>query len=71
MVVLDSKLNILRFAHVSVQKILETQPDLATHHAHRLAAMGCLDMFASGTGGWPLSSGKVLSLQRSVLGRAL
>ncbi len=48
MVVLDSKLNILRFAHVSVQEFLETQPDLATHHAHRLAAMSCLNMCMKG-----------------------
>jgi hypothetical protein len=48
MIVLDSKLNILRFAHVSIQEFLETQPDLTTHHAHELAAMSCHDMCMKG-----------------------
>ena len=51
MVVLDSKLNVLRFAHVSVQEFLETKPDLAAQHAHRLAAMSCLNVCMQGSSG--------------------
>lgn len=49
MVVLDSKLNVLRFANVSVQEFLEMQPDLATHRVHRLAAMSCLNTCMQGS----------------------
>lgn len=49
MVVLDSKLNVLRFAHVSVQEFLETQPNLAAPHVHSLAAMSCLSMCMQGS----------------------
>ena len=49
MLVLDSKLNVVRFAHVSVQEFLETQSDLATHHTHRLAAMSCLNTCMHGS----------------------
>ena len=38
LIIHDSKLNFLRFAHVSVQEFLEIQPDLAAHRAHKLAA---------------------------------
>lgn len=49
MVVLDPKLNVLRFSHVSVQEFLETQPNLAAHHVHRLAAISCLSMCMQGS----------------------
>ncbi len=49
LVVLDTKVNVLRFAHVSVQEFLETQPDLAAHQAHRLAAMSCLKVCMYGS----------------------
>lgn len=34
---------------VCVQEFLETQPNLATHHIHRLAAMSCLSMCMQGS----------------------
>lgn len=38
LIIHDSELKFLRFAHVSVQEFLEIQPDLAAHRAHKLAA---------------------------------
>ena len=48
LIVLDAKLNVLRFAHVSVQEFLEVQPGLAQHDANRLAAMSCLNICMQG-----------------------
>ena len=49
LIVVDSRLNVLRFAHVSVQEFLESQPELAVHHNNRLAAMSCLNMCMQGS----------------------
>lgn len=62
LVVLDSKLNVLRFAHVSVQEFLESKPDLAPCCNHRLAAMSCLNVctqYSPAETGLPLCSKEV------------
>lgn len=48
LIVLDSKLNVLRFAHVSVQEFLEMKPEFALDHVHRLAAISCLNICMRG-----------------------
>ena len=42
LVVLDSELNILRFAHISFQEFLETRAEFAPHNIHKVAAATCL-----------------------------
>lgn len=44
MIVLDSKLNVLRFAHVSIQEFLEAKADFVPQRTHRLAAISCLNV---------------------------
>ena len=48
LVVIDSELNVLRFAHVSFQEFLETRAEFAPHYVHRVAASGCLDSCLEG-----------------------
>ena len=48
LIVIDSKLNTLRFAHVTVQEFLETRADFAKPQANRRAAMSCLNMCMQG-----------------------
>lgn len=48
LVVLDSELNVLRFAHVSFQEFLETRAEFAPHYVHRVAASSCLDLCLEG-----------------------
>lgn len=48
LVVLDSKLNILRFAHVSFQEFLETKPEFSRSRVHSLAAISCLHICMQG-----------------------
>lgn len=48
LIVLDSKLNIFRFAHVSIQEFLETKPEFALDHVHRVAAISCLNICMRG-----------------------
>ena len=48
MIVLDSKLNVLRFAHVSIQEFLEAKADFGPQRTHRLAAMSCLNVCMQG-----------------------
>ena len=43
LVVLDSELNVLRFAHPSFQEFLETREEFAPYYVHRIAAIRCLD----------------------------
>ena len=40
--VLDSELNVLRFAHISFQEFLETRAEFAPHNVHKVAAATCL-----------------------------
>ena len=42
LVVLDSELNVLRFAHISFQEFLETRAEFAPHKVHKEAAATCL-----------------------------
>ena len=42
LVVLDSELNVLRFAHISFQEFLETRAEFAPHNVHKVAAATCL-----------------------------
>ena len=42
LVVLDSELNILRFAHISFQEFLETRAEFAPNKVHKVAAASCL-----------------------------
>lgn len=48
LVVLDSELNVLRFAHISFQEFLETRAEFAPHYVHRAAAISCLDLCLEG-----------------------
>lgn len=48
LVVLDSELNVLRFAHISFQEFLEMKADLAPHYVHRVAATSCLEFCLEG-----------------------
>jgi ankyrin repeat protein len=48
LVVLDSELNVLRFAHISFQEFLETRIEFAPHYVHRVAARNCLDFCLEG-----------------------
>ena len=48
LVVLDSELNMLRFAHISFQEFLETRVEFAPHYVHRVAAEICLDLCLEG-----------------------
>ena len=48
LVVLDSELNVLRFAHISFQEFLETKAEFAPHYVHRVAATSCLDLCLEG-----------------------
>jgi len=48
LVVLDSELNVLRFAHSSFQEFLETRAEFALHYVHRVAASRCLDFCLAG-----------------------
>ena len=48
LIVLDSKLNVVRFAHVSMQEFLETKSELRLNHVHRVAAMSCLNICLRG-----------------------
>ena len=43
LVVLDSELNVLRFAHISFQEFLETRAEFTPHNVHKVAAATCLD----------------------------
>ena len=47
-VVLDSELNVLRFAHISFQEFLETRVEFAPQCVHRVAATACLDSCLEG-----------------------
>ncbi len=48
LVVLDSELNVLRFAHISFHEFLETRAEFAPHYVHRVAATRCLDLCLEG-----------------------
>lgn len=48
LVVLDSELNVLRFAHMSFQEFLETRAEFAPHNVHSVAATMCLDSCLQG-----------------------
>lgn len=48
LVVVDSELNVLRFAHISFQEFLETRAEFAPHYVHRVAASSCLDLCLEG-----------------------
>ena len=48
LVVLDSELNILRFAHISFQEFLETKVEFTPRNVHRVAAATCLDFCLEG-----------------------
>ena len=48
LVVLDSELNVLRFAHISFQEFLETRAEFAPQYVHRIAATICLDSCLEG-----------------------
>lgn len=43
LVVWDSELNVLRFAHMSFQEFLETQEEFAQRNVHSVVATNCLD----------------------------
>lgn len=47
-VVLDTKCNVIRFAHQSVQDFLGRHPDFAASKAHRLLATCCVDACSRG-----------------------
>lgn len=53
LIVLDSELNILRFAHIFFQEFLETRAEFTPHNVHRVAAATylnfCLEGFSRGT----------------------
>ena len=48
LVVLDSELNVLRFAHISFQEFLETRAEFTSPNVHRVAAACCLDSCLQG-----------------------
>ncbi len=48
LVVIDSELNVLRFAHVSFEEFLETRAEFAPHYVHRMAASSCLELCLQG-----------------------
>lgn len=48
LVVLDSELNVLRFAHISFQEFLETRAEFAPQYVHREAAISCLELCLEG-----------------------
>lgn len=48
LVVVDSELNVLRFAHISFQEFLETRAEFAPQYVHRVAATSCLDLCLEG-----------------------
>ena len=48
LIILDSELNVLRFAHISFQEFLETRVEFAPHYVHRVAAEICLDLCLEG-----------------------
>ena len=48
LVVLDSELNVLRFAHISFQEFLETLAEFTSPNVHRVAAACCLDSCLEG-----------------------
>ncbi|KAM0796953.1 ankyrin repeat-containing domain protein [Usnea florida] len=48
LVVLDSELNVLRFAHISFQEFLETLAEFTSPNVHRVAAACCLDSCLQG-----------------------
>ena len=48
LVVVDSELNILRFAHISFQDFLETRAEFTPHNVHKVAAATCLDFCLEG-----------------------
>ena len=48
LVVVDAKLNVLRFAHISFQDFLETRAEFAPNFVHRVAAESCLDSCLEG-----------------------
>ena len=48
LVVLDSELNVLRFAHISFQDFLETRAEFTSPNIHRVAAACCLDSCLQG-----------------------
>ncbi len=46
--VLDSELNVLRFAHISFQEFLETKAEFTPKNVHKVAATSCLDLCLKG-----------------------
>lgn len=48
LIVLDSELKVLRFAHVSFQEFLEMRAEFAPHRVHRVAAVSCLELCLQG-----------------------
>lgn len=48
LVVVDSELNVLRFAHISFQEFLETRADFSPQNIHKVAAATCLDFCLEG-----------------------
>ena len=48
LIVLDSELNVLRFAHTSFQEFLETRAEFAPHFVHKVAATSCLESCLEG-----------------------
>ncbi|KAL8789942.1 MAG: hypothetical protein Q9195_006603 [Heterodermia aff. obscurata] len=49
LIILDSKLNVMRFAHTSILEFLESKIEFASPRLHALAAKSCLNMCTSGT----------------------
>ena len=49
LVVVDSELNVLRFAHISFQEFLETRAEFTPQNVHKVAAAICLDFCLEGS----------------------
>lgn len=48
LIVLDSELNVVRFAHISFQEFLETRAEFSSHSVHKVAATSCLESCLEG-----------------------
>ncbi|KAI5796206.1 hypothetical protein FPQ18DRAFT_423767 [Pyronema domesticum] len=51
LLILDERLNVFRFAHLSVEEYLETKPELSKASSHTEIAKGCLSLFCT-PGSW-------------------
>ncbi|KAI5782140.1 hypothetical protein FPQ18DRAFT_283943, partial [Pyronema domesticum] len=47
LLVLDERLNVFRFAHLSVEEYLETKPELSKASSHTAIAKGCLSLLCT------------------------